>query len=152
MVEAWWQTGRHGTGEGDESSASGSAGSKKSSRPWNWLDNLKPPIIFQWYSSSNKDTPIPTKPHLLIVPLLGDQAIKSISPFLSALPHPVLFIYLILRRSFKTRWPFILSSCFNCPSSWDYRSEPVTAVHFFLNIDLPHVLRFSRETEPTRYR
>jgi hypothetical protein len=59
---AWWHADIHGGGE-DESSTSGSAGSR---RDTTWLELLKSETHPQLYTSSNKGTLHSTRPHLLI--------------------------------------------------------------------------------------
>ena len=68
----WQLVGRHGAGEGAESSTSWSAGSRRV-RSTLGIAWAYPP---EWHTFSNKATPTPTRSHLLIVLLPMDQALK----------------------------------------------------------------------------
>ena len=75
--EAWQCLGRHGTGERAKSSTSWSKVARRkgylSSRQLG-RGSQSPPT--KWHISSNKVTPTPIRPHLLIVPLPGPILFK----------------------------------------------------------------------------
>ena len=101
--EAWWHAGRCGAG-GAESSTSWAPGRNivlhctelEHRRP-----QTPPP---QWHTSSNKTTPTPTKPYLLIVPFPIDQTFKHMCLWGPCLFKPPQFCEAVFSKEKSAGW------------------------------------------------
>jgi hypothetical protein len=94
--ETWRHAGRHGTGKEAESSTSSVTSRRNNCRPhWALLEHMRPPSPPPQWHTSCKVKPIPTGPHLWIVPLpTGLWVPFSFKPPLHFIFITFLFIYL----------------------------------------------------------
>ena len=73
-VGTWKRLGRHDAGGAETSTSSSEATRRSLSLTQTGGGSHYPPL--QWYTSSKNTTPTPTRPHLLIVTLVGPSIFK----------------------------------------------------------------------------